>query len=105
MPRISVQTEYDKAIEHLSLSKATCIWKLRKGICNEAQCEDCSVCEKQDTVYNAMVVTDQLAVDNKVLEYAGRMIASIKKEEAKINSNITLVLMLIACVVLLFALM
>lgn len=103
MPRISVETEYDKVIDTLSLSKATCIWKLRKHICHACDCESCVTCERQNEVYSSLAIADQLAVDNKTLNYAGRMVASIKKEEDEWEENIIFLLKIIViCGLVLF---
>lgn len=101
MPRISVETEYDKVIDTLSISKATCIWKLRKGVCHESNCEDCAIYLQQDEVYNALAVADKLAVNNKTLFYASKMTASIRKKEKEYGDNITLLLRVVAICVLL----
>lgn len=103
MPRISVETEYDKAINNLSLSKATCIWKQFQGICKGRDCNECSTGMMQNIMYDAMTVADRLAVDNQTLGYASRMIASIKKEREEEASKATLqILLAILCGVLLF---
>lgn len=103
MPRISVETEYDKVINNLSLSKATCIWKQFQGICIVKDCAECNTGEMQNTVYEAMTVADKLAVDNLTLDYAARMIASIKKEREEEKSKaIMQILLAVLCSILLF---
>lgn len=66
MSRLSFETEYDKIVKNLALSKASCIWKINNRICKEEDCSCCITKTKQNSVYTNLSVADQLAVDNHV---------------------------------------
>ena len=66
MSRLSVETEYDKIIKNLALSKASCLFKINNRICKKEDCSYCKTCSRQNAVYSNLSIADQLAVDNHV---------------------------------------
>ena len=68
MGKLSVETEYDKAITALAVSLANCY----DAKCNGAKCATCATKQQQDNVYNSMADLDKLRVQNEVGELVAR---------------------------------
>lgn len=64
MSRLSFETEYDKIVKNLALSKASCLMKINNRICNKEDCSCCITNNRQEQVYSNLSIADQLAVDN-----------------------------------------
>lgn len=69
MSRLSVETEYDKAITALATSLATC----SMSKCRGTKCATCPTKQQQDNVYNSMADLDKLRVQNELAVMLARL--------------------------------
>lgn len=66
MSKLSVETEYDKAVEAIAISLADCNNRKAWGICNEAACSSCSMKQYQDNCMNSFADVDKIRVYNRL---------------------------------------
>jgi len=69
MGKLSVETEYDKAITALATSFATC----SVSKCHGIKCATCPTKQQQDNVYNSMADLDKLRVQNELAVMLARL--------------------------------
>lgn len=68
MSKLSVETEYDKAVEAIAVSLADCNSRKAWGICSEADCSNCSMKQYQDNCMNGFADVDKIRVYNRLQE-------------------------------------
>ena len=68
MSKLSVETEYDKAVEAVAKSLADCNYRKNWGICSEANCVTCEIKQYQNNCMNQFVDADKLRVYNRLQE-------------------------------------
>ena len=66
MSKLSVETEYDKAVEAVAVSLSDCESRKTWHICNEADCISCKIKAYQDNCMNNFADVDKLRVYNTV---------------------------------------
>lgn len=68
MSKLSVETEYDKAVEAVAKSLADCNYRKNWGICSEASCAACEMHQYQNNCMNQFVDVDKIKVYNRLQE-------------------------------------
>lgn len=66
MGRLSVETEYDKAVEALATSIADCHLRKKYGSCQETECATCTTYAQQVNCLNGMPDIDKIRVNNTI---------------------------------------
>ena len=66
MGKLSVETEFDKAVDAAATSLADCNYRKVWGTCNEAECAQCDIKKYQDNCLNGFADMDKLRVYNKL---------------------------------------
>lgn len=66
MSKLSVETEFDKAVTAVATSLADCEIKKAKAICNTAQCVQCDMKKYQDNCMKGFADMDKIRVYNMV---------------------------------------
>ena len=66
MGKLSVETEYDKAVEAIAISLADCNNRKVWGICDEAACSSCPMKQYQDNCMNNFADVDKIRVYNRL---------------------------------------
>lgn len=68
MSKLSVETEYDKAVEAVAISLADCTNRKAWHICSEAECISCPMKQYQDNCMNGFADVDKIRVYNRIQE-------------------------------------
>ena len=66
MGKLSVETEYDKAVDAVATSLADCYMRKKYGDCTDARCKTCDTYRQQVNCLNNMPDIDKIRVDNAV---------------------------------------
>lgn len=66
MSKLSVETEFDKAVDAVATSLADCELKKKYGTCNEAMCLQCDMKKYQNNCMNGFADMDKIRVYNIV---------------------------------------
>ena len=64
MGRLSVETEYDKAVEAVATSLADCLMRKKYGTCTDADCKTCETVKQQQNCLANMPDIDKIRVQN-----------------------------------------
>lgn len=66
MGKLSVETEYDKAVDAVATSLTDCYMRKKYGECTDARCKTCDTYRQQVNCLNSMPDIDKIRVDNTV---------------------------------------
>lgn len=66
MGKLSVETEYDKAVDAVATSLADCYMRKKYGNCTDESCKGCDTYKQQVSCLNNMPDIDKIRVDNTV---------------------------------------
>lgn len=71
--KLSVENEYDKAIDALAELRLQCAIKVKYNICNATMCINCVQAKHYNACYNELTTMDKIRVDTlteqKILEH------------------------------------
>lgn len=71
--KLSVENEYDKAIDALAELRLQCAIKAKHKICDDTMCINCVQAKHYNACYNELTTMDKIRVDTlteqKILEY------------------------------------
>ena len=66
MGKLSVETEYDKAVNAVATSLTDCYMRKKYGECTDARCKTCDTYRQQVNCLNNMPDIDKIRVDNNL---------------------------------------